>query len=336
MCIPPLNCRQKGRNYSMLDENGIICKGMEVNTDDILIGKVLKIISKNGNETEKDISITAKKSETGVVDRIIITKSETGYKLVRIIIRNHRIPEVGDKLSSRSAQKGTIGAVFRHEDLPFTSQGIVPDLIINPHAIPSRMTINQLMETALGKWGCFSGEECDASPFTKGSINAGDEICRKLSSVGFCGKGWEVMRNGMTGEMFKARIFIGPTYYQRLKHMVKDKIHSRSRGHVTMLTRQPLEGRSRNGGLRFGEMERDAMISHGTSRFLKERLFEMSDPYQVNICEKCGNIVFSTKQCYICKRDDPITVNFPYSAKLLSQELISMGLRMKFSTLNKK
>jgi DNA-directed RNA polymerase II subunit RPB2 len=204
--------------------------------------------------------------------------------------------------------------MYRQEDMPFNMQGITPDIIINPCCIPGRMTINQLIECVLGKECAISGTYADATPFTSGSINVADGVISRLKEYGFESHGWETMCNGMTGEMINARIFMGPTYYQRLKHMVDDKMHARAKGQVTILVRQPTEGRSKDGGLRFGEMERDATISHGTARFLKERLFDVSDPFQIPVCRKCGISTSTTTECQRCKGDNVAIVNLPYAS----------------------
>ena len=275
ICIPPQSSskikigesgyfKRKNANFKFLDEKGIVKERTSVKAGDIIIGKILTICSKTGEESKTDCSVVVKHGEDGIVDRVNITITPNGYKMVKIVIRNQRIPEVGDKFASRAAQKGTVGAVYRQEDMPFNSDGICPDIIINPHAIPSRMTVNQLMECVLGKACSIKGTYGDATPFSSSSTdNAAERICELLASVGmesdkaYNRTGWEQMYNGFTGELVKAKVFMGPTYYQRLKHMVSDKMHSRAHGHVTTLTRQPLEGRSRDGGLRFGEMERD-------------------------------------------------------------------------------
>ena len=190
---------------------------------------------------------------------------------------------------------------FQSRRYAFRIVGIVPDIIINAHCIPSRMTINQLLECIGAKSGVCLGKFRDCTPFSKNSTNIIKYLQNELQSYGFTNDGNEVMYNGFTGEKFKTTIFIGPTYYQRLKHLVKDKIHARDRGNVQSLTRQPLEGRSRDGGLRFGEMERDCMISHGVSTFLKERLFDMSDPYNISVCKSCKQIIAEEGRCHICK-----------------------------------
>jgi hypothetical protein len=648
ICLPPIDKRKRNYNYGFLNENGIVQtrlngKSIYVDKGDVIIGKILTKSNKNSEEEIIDVSYAIKAGEEGYVDRIIETITPNGYKMIKVIIRNQKIPEIGDKLASRSAQKGTIGAVLPHEDMPFTSDGIVPDLLINSLCIPSRMTISQLLETVLGKAGCMNGTLNDATPFTENSTNVAEKVCDLLHQNGFQRHGWETMYSGFTGEPLEAQIFIGPTFYQRLKHMVSDKIHcldfqtevltldgwktihhlskndfiatlkdnklvyekpidimkyqdyegsmyyiqnssidfavtgnhrmwvskkcerkwspytferadeivgkfvrykknaiwekqdyqfvlpsvtpsstklletkkinmhewliflgiwyaegclletdafiiisvhkkrvkkqlfkilnlfndftydeiqekvhindyqiytylkslnveqkklpswvfelsseqsksllngillsecyhtssielanqlqqlclhagwsatisdhdlikisvikeklypsvnqfkiqneeyfenkkcpvfclqvpsevfyvrrngkcawtgnSRSQGHVTNLTRQPLEGRARFGGLRFGEMERDCMIAHGTSRFIKERLFEKSDPYQINICDNCGNIATTSTECKFCNNDNISKCNLPYATKLLLLQLNAMGIK---------
>lgn len=213
--------------------------------------------------------------------------------------------------------------------MPFTADGISPDLIVNPHAIPSRMTIGHLVECLLGKVSSFTGDEGDATPFTDVTVEA---ISQALAKHGYQQRGFEVLYNGQTGKKLTANVFMGPTYYQRLKHMVDDKIHARSRGPLQILTRQPVEGRSRDGGLRFGEMERDCMISHGAAMFLKERLFDNSDAYRVHVCDLCGlmciaNTSKNAFECRACRNKTQISqVHIPYAAKLLFQELMSMNI----------
>ena len=237
--------------------------------------------------------------------------------------------------NSRSAQKGTIGMVYRHQDMPFTKSGIVPDIIMNPHAIPSRMTMAQLMECIMGKASCHIGACGDSSPFTDCSV---ESIAKVLELSGMERYGNEIMYNGRTGEQIKTEIFIGPTYYQRLKHMVADKIHARgSNGPIVMLTRQPSEGRSKCGGLRLGEMERDCLIGHGISEFLKERMLDTADNFRVFICKNCGmtanvNPNKNIYKCNACKTSaDIVQVRIPYAFKLLSQELYTMNIKTGFT-----
>lgn len=325
--IPPLNVRNKTFNYNKLDDDGIIPEGYPVFKGDVLVGKTLTKISKEDEEEMTDCSLTVKSGEEGIVDKVFISTSIEGYKMIKIRIRQMRIPEVGDKFATREGQKGTCGMIYNQEDLPFTHEGIVPDVIINPHAFPSRMTINQLIESILGKTCALKGECGYATSFTSYSDDPIQRITKELGSLGFSSVGDETMYNGMTGEPLKAKVYMGVTYYQRLKHLVADKIHARSFGNVTVLSRQPLEGRSREGGLRCGEMERDALISHGVSGFLKERLFNMSDPYKIVVCDKCGYVCSDPTSCKVCTNDKYVSVNIPYACKLLLQELNAMGIK---------
>jgi DNA-directed RNA polymerase II subunit RPB2 len=345
--LPPLDIRRKDINYSLLDDNGIVRVRHPVYVDengnkkgggavyvqkgDVIISKTIIESNKNGEEKLLDNSLVIKKGEEGFIDRIYSSTTPNGYKLVKVVIRSVRIPEVGDKFASRAAQKGTCGMVYNQQDMPFTSEGISPDIIINPHCIPSRMTINQLMETVLGKSCCIEGTYGDATPFSKSSINIAEELCNRLEMNKYERTGKEIVYNGMTGDCM-GKVFIGPVYYQRLKHLVVDKVHARSYGPNTTLTRQPLEGRSRDGGLRFGEMERDCMIAHGTSRFLKERLFDQSDPFSVVICEKCGNFATTNKECKGCNTDKVSNVIMPYVSKLVIQELNSMLVKCEIKS----
>ena len=333
ICLPPVDKRKRNANYSFLNEKGIVNTRMNngnvyVSKGDVIIGKILTKSNKSGEDEIFDCSYIIKSGEEGYVDRVIETVTPNGYKMIKVTIRNQKIPEAGDKCASRSAQKGTIGLVMPQEDMPFTQDGITPDILINSLCLPSRMTVSQLLETVLGKACCMEGTYGDATAFSSNSENIAEHICDRLEKNGFERTGWEMLYNGMTGLPIKAKIFIGPVFYQRLKHMVSDKIHSRSHGQVTTLTRQPLEGRSREGGLRFGEMERDAMIGHGVSRFLKERLFDKSDVYQIYVCDGCGNIATTQKYCKACDSDQISKCNLPYASKLLFQELMAMSIKV--------
>ena len=340
--IPPLDKQRRDCNYSLLDKDGVIRQRHPIYTDengktqgggsvyvetgDVIIGKILVQTSKSGPEEISDASLVIKKGEEGYIDRIFTSITPNGYKLVKVVIRTLRIPEVGDKFASRSAQKGTLGMVYRQEDMPWTEAGVVPDIIMNPHAIPSRMTINQLMESVLGKSCCIEGTFGDSTPFTKSSVNIAEQLCDRLGMNDYDRTGTETLYNGMTGEVM-GKVFIGPVCYQRLKHLVGDKIHARSQGPNASLTRQPLEGRSREGGLRFGEMERDCIISHGSAKFLRERLYEESDPYVTTICQDCGNFSTTPAYCKACDTDNIVKVNIPYVSKLVTQELNAMCIK---------
>lgn len=335
----------KYANYSKLTEEGFVQKNQHVKGGDIIIGKVMPlkdpvvVESKDGTKrvyTKKDSSTIARSNEEGFVDgNPFVSKNSDGYRFCKVRLRSIRKPNIGDKFSSRHGQKGTIGMKFRKHDMPFTKDGIVPDIIVNPHAIPSRMTIGQLIECITGKASTIMGKYGDGTPFT------GQNKVQKIGNIlqnecGFHSHGNEVMYNPQTGEQLKVSIFIGPTYYQRLKHMVDDKIHSRATGPRVSLTRQATEGRARDGGLRFGEMERDCMIAHGATTFLKETFLERSDNYKIHTCNKCGGIasVNKKKGIYHCKYCNNYSnfseLRIPYAYKLFYQEMESMSIGAKF------
>nr|GAT59038.1 predicted protein [Mycena chlorophos] len=328
--------RMKHGTYDKLEDDGLIAPGTNVRGEDIIIGKTAPIPpdseelgQRTRMHTRRDVSTPLKSTESGIVDQVLITTNSDGQKFVKVRVRATRIPQIGDKFASRHGQKGTIGITYRQEDMPFTAEGIVPDIIINPHAIPSRMTIGHLVECLLSKVATLIGNEGDATPFTELTV---ESVSTFLREKGYQSRGLEVMYHGHTARKLQAQVYLGPTYYQRLKHMVDDKIHSRARGPVQILTRQPVEGRSRDGGLRFGEMERDCMISHGIAGFLKERLFEASDAYRLHVCDICGltaiaNLKKQSFECRACRNKTNCSqLYIPYAAKLLFQELQSMNI----------
>ena len=325
-------------NYDKIDATGFVPKNTLLEDHTIIISKVVNI-KENRNDPTKQIKYEdqSKSVRTGgeeiYVDSNVQCRNGDGYNCAKVRMRTFRKPCIGDKFSSRHGQKGTCGLIIPECDMPYTKDGLRPDIIINPHAIPSRMTIGQLKETLLGKVLVHLGLFGDGTSFGNLDVKT---IAEKLQNQGYESYGNEVMYDGLSGEQFQTSVFIGPVFYQRLKHMVNDKQHSRSIGPMVNLTRQPAEGRSRDGGFRIGEMERDVMLAHGISRFCRERLYDVSDKYSVHVCKKCGMIAqyndegnsmlgkfnFSVHKCSICDNmTDFAYTEIPYAFKLLSQEL---------------
>jgi DNA-directed RNA polymerase beta subunit len=327
----------KNGNVDKLNEKGYAPEETRLENGDVIFGKVTPITDPASKKPYKDSSEIYKMHTSAVVDRMYIDiPNADGYLTREALIRSEKVPKIGDKYSSRHGQKGTIGIMLDAIDMPFTKDGIVPDLIMNPNAVPSRMTIGQLVECLVGKCAAIQGMDADGTVFEEHDFEHAKDVLEKL---GYERNGYEEMYNGMSGEKMKAQIFIGPTFYQRLKHLVEDKIHSRSRGAKTSLTRQAPEGRSREGGLRLGEMERDALLAHGLSKFIKEKLLDNSDAYTTFVCDKCGlfarrvdkddNKTFATDDdtyyCPTCSNFSDISkVKIPYAFKLFLQEMMAM------------
>ena len=330
-------------NYDKLNADGFIPVNERVENRDVIIAKIVPIKENRNDPTKvikyEDQSKTFRTTEDTYIDKNFTGRNGDGYNFAKVRTRVLRKPTFGDKFSSRHGQKGTAGNIIPECDMPFTKSGLRPDIIINPHAIPSRMTIGQLKETLLGKVLLELGMFGDGTSFGNLDVKT---IAAELLNLGYESYGNELMYNGLTGEQLETNIFIGPVFYQRLKHMVSDKQHSRSIGPMVNLTRQPAEGRSRDGGFRIGEMERDVMIAHGMTRFCKERMYDVSDKYNVHVCKKCGMIAsyndgkksklhtsgdFSIHLCKTCdNRTDFAKVDIPYAYKLMSQELQTINI----------
>jgi len=318
--------------YKDLPEDGLINPETRVDSDSVLIGKTSPLRFLTGGDFTTDIenkresSITIRYGERGIVDRVIITETANGEQLFKVRTRDERIPELGDKFATRHGQKGVTALLVPQEDMPFTKDGIVPDIVFNPHGIPSRMTVSQLLELLAGKYGSLTGRKVDASAF---SGTKEEFIRREMKKLGFRDDGKETLYDGRTGRKFEVMIFTGVAYYMKLDHMVADKIHARSKGPVTLLTRQPTEGRSKRGGLRLGEMEQQCLVGHGAALTLKERF--SSDETTIPVCESCGLIAIydRTKNktyCPICKDSKILWINTSYAFKLTIDELKSMGV----------
>jgi DNA-directed RNA polymerase II subunit RPB2 len=337
--------QMKIANYGKLATDGFVPENAYVGNDDILIGKVVPLrvptgmVIPAGTKRFRDVSRTMRNNESGYVDRIYRNRNGEGYSLAKVRVRQDRIPEIGDKFSSRHGQKGTVGMILNAEDMPQTASGLIPDIIINPHCIPSRMTIAQLMETLLGKICAELGCLGDGTPFNEVTIENLEHILRDI--LGLEPHGNEILYNGYTGRQMETSIYMGPCYYQRLRHCSADKLHSRSSGPLVMLTRQPAEGRAREGGLRFGEMERDCVIAHGITEFTKERFMECSDLFRCWSCRDCGLLAVANQkegiwQCKGCGNTTNFSsIEIPYAYKLLLQELETMSISSRIITQGK-
>ena len=349
--------KKQGYDYSYLDEHGLVKENTELNEKIILIGKINSSLS--NKDVWTDDSVKTKKGQLGFVDKAFITHGEEGFNVAKVRVREERLPAIGDKMASRAGQKGTLGLIIPEDNMPFTDDGIRPDLIINPHAIPSRMTIGQIVESLFGKVCTSYGAYGDCTAFQVKGANY-STYAPLLVKAGFHSSGNQVLYNGMSGEQLVADIYMGPTYYMRLKHMVKDKINYRARGPNTVLTRQPVQGRANDGGLRIGEMERDGVLAHGMSYFLNESFMVRGEKqeYHIAVCNKTGAVAIYNEALNLFLSpyaDGPIRFNtnpdgsqsitnlsrfgrsfsilrVPYAFKLLIQELQVMNVQMRIVT----
>ncbi len=342
---PKLYDHKGDQYYTKLGPDGIIEPEVEVNGGDVLVGRESpprflgeERVMGPGTLMRRDTSVQLRYGEKGVVDMVMITQTLDRSKLVKVRVRDLRIPELGDKFASRHGQKGVIGMLFPRYDMPYTEEGLVPDAVINPHAIPSRMTVGQLLELIAGKAGALEARYVDGTPFFKEDV---DRLKIVLLKGGYAPDGTEVMYDGRTGRLFDTPVAIGLVFYQRLYHMVADKMHARATGKVQLLTRQPTEGKARQGGLRFGEMERDCLVGHGATMLLRDRMLDGSDAYTMYVCTLCGHIAWynAKKGVYECpihgENGDIKAVRVPYAFKLFLQEILSMGIKPKIEVVDR-
>jgi len=342
ICVPDKDVSgyRTEESYRYLEDDGIVYLEAEMNEGEVVIGKVSppKFLSEAREisiQTKKENSSAVRQEESGIVDGVFITHDKEGNKIIQVRMRELRVPEIGDKFSVPHGQKGIVGMVAPEQDVPFSVGGIRPDIMFNPHGIPSRMTVGYLMDVLAGKVAALSGRIVDASAFSGETV---DSLENNLKKLGFREDGKEVMYNAITGQRMPVKIFVGNMFYLKLKYMVADKMHARASGKIALLTRQPIEGRSRGGALRLGEMEQEALVGHGASLLLKERYD--SDKVVVDICTKCGSVVIDDqihdkRVCSLCHSNQVEPIEVSYAFKLLIEELQGLHLLTKFELKNK-
>ncbi len=336
ICIPDKEVKgyKTEHDYRFLEDDGIVFPEAKVKEEDVIIGKTSPPRFLNAMDeynlatsSRRESSLALKHGEQGIIDFVMVTENEEGNKLVQVRMRDLKIPEIGDKFTSRHGQKGVISLLVPEHDIPFFASGIKPDIIFNSHSLPTRMTISHIIELLGGKVGAFSGRNINSTLFE----GEGEKDLREeLKQYGLKDNGTETVYDPITGEEMTTRVFVGNMYYMKLRHMVSNKLHARGRGPIQLLTRQPTEGRAKEGGLRLGEMEKDTFVAHGSSLLLKER-FD-SDKVTVPICDKSGLIGYfdarKNKMISPVHGEDSImtTVEISYAFKLLLDELRSMGI----------
>ena len=342
ICIPEKDVSgyRTEESYRYLEDDGIVFPEAAMKSGEVVIGKIsppkfLSEVREISIKAKNESSSVIRQEEDGIVESIFITEDEQGNKVVRVKTRDLRKPELGDKFATSHGQKGIIGAIVPENDIPFTSRGIRPDIIFNPHSIPGRMTVGYLIELLAGKVGCLSGKIMDGTGFSGQKI---EDLEEQLKELGFREDGKETVYNGITGRMMSLKIYIGDMYYLKLKYMVANKLHARASGKVTLLTRQPIEGRAKGGALRLGEMEQQALVAHGASLLLKERYD--SDKVILHICQKCGSVAIEDTLrnkliCSMCSSQEIEPVEVSYAFKLLVDEIQSLHIRTKFNLKNK-
>ena len=342
ICIPEKDVSgfRTEESYRFLEDDGIVYPEAKLESGEVVIGKTsppkfLSEVREISIKTRKEASSVIRQEEEGIVDLVFITEDGQGNKIVKVKSRDPRIPELGDKFATSHGQKGVIGAIIPENDIPFTSRGIKPDIIFNPHSIPSRMTVGYLIELLAGKVGSLSGKIIDGTGFSGQKI---EDLEHQMKELGFREDGKETVYNPITGRMMQLKIYFGNMYYLKLKYMVGNKMHARASGKVTLLTRQPIEGRAKGGALRLGEMEQQALVAHGASLLLKERYD--SDKVILHICTNCGSVAIEDSvrgkiQCSLCGSQDTEPIDMSYAFKLLVDEIQSLHIKTKFNLKNK-